>query len=129
MKYVCIEDHSGQFPISMMCRLLSVSRSGFYAWRNRPLSEKAKRAKRLLVKIKAIFKGSRRAYGSPRIWRELVDDGEKVSRGQVARLMRENGIRAKQTRKYKATTNSAHNLPVAPNILGEMDQVNPSVPI
>lgn len=124
MKYVCIEDHSGQFPISMMCRLLSVSRSGFYAWRNRPLSEKAKRAKRLLVKIKAIFKGSRRAYGSPRIWRELVDDGEKVSRGQVARLMRENGIRAKQTRKYKATTNSAHNLPVAPNILGEMDQVN-----
>jgi len=123
VKYVCIDSHSGHFPVVMMCRLLKVSRSGFYAWRKRPLSARARRARRLLVKIKAIFKRSRRAYGSPRIWRELVDDGEKVSRGQVARLMRDNGIRAKQTRKYKATTNSAHNLPVAPNILGELDQV------
>ena len=124
MKYVCIEEHSGRFPVRMMCRLLGVSRSGFYAWRSRPASEKAKRSRRLLVKIRAIFKRSRRTYGSPRIWRDLVDDGEMVGRGQVARLMQENGIRAKQSRKFKATTNSAHNLPVAPNILGYMGPVS-----
>jgi transposase InsO family protein len=124
VKFVCIEHHSGRFPVTMMCRLLEVSRSGFYAWRNRPASKKAKRARRLLVKIKAIFQRSRRSYGSPRIWRELVAGGEKVGRGQIARLMRENGIWAKQKRKYKATTHSTHNLPVAPNILGAMDQIS-----
>ena len=124
MKYVCIANHSGRFPVTMMCRLLEVSRSGFYAWRKRPGSKKALRERRLLVKIKAIFKRSRQSYGSPRIWRELVADGEQVGRGQVARLMRENGIRGKQKRKYKATTDSRHNLPVAPNILGEMEPVS-----
>lgn len=124
MKYVCIESHSGRFKVTMMCRLLEVSRSGFYAWRKRPGSKKAIRERRLLVKIKAIFKRTRQSYGSPRIWRELVADGEQVGRGQVARMMRENGIRAKQKRKYKATTNSSHNLPVAPNVLGEMEPVS-----
>jgi len=124
VKYVCIENHSGRFPVRMMCRLLGVSRSGFYAWRNRPDSERARRSRRLLVKIRAIFKRRRGAYGSPRIWRDLVDDGELVGRGQVARLMRENGLRAKQSRKFKATTNSAHHLPVAPNILGDKGPVS-----
>jgi putative transposase len=123
VKYVCIKEHTDEFPIRMMCRLLGVSRSGFYAWRQRPLSDKAKRSRRLLVKIKAIFKRRRRSYGSPRIWRDLVDDGERVGRGQVARLMGENGIRAKQSRRFKITTNSKHNLPVAPNILGDMEPV------
>jgi len=124
VKYVCIENHSGRFPVRMMCRLLGVSRSGFYAWRNRPVSERAQRSRRLLVKIRAIFKSRRGAYGSPRIWRDLVDAGELVGRGQVARLMRENGLRAKQSRKFKATTSSAHNLPVAPNILGDIGPVS-----
>lgn len=123
MKYVCIKAHSDQFPVRMMCRLLGVSRSGFYAWRRRPPSEKTKRSRRLVVKIKAIFKRTRRSYGSPRIWRELLDNGEQVGRGQVARLMREHGIRAKQSRKFKVTTNSKHKLPVAPNILGDMESV------
>ncbi len=107
-----------------MCRLLEVSRSGFYAWRNRPDSKKAIRERRILVKIKAIHKRTRRNYGSPRIWHELVGNGEKIGRNQVARIMRKNGIRAKHKRKYKATTYSAHNLPVAPNILGAMDPVS-----
>ena len=124
MKYVCIESHTGRIPVTMMCRLLKVSRSGYYSWRKHPDSKKAIRERRCLVKIKAIFKRTRQSYGSPRIWRELVADGEKLGRGQVARLMRENGIRAKQKRKYKATTNSRHNLPVAPNILGEMAPVS-----
>ncbi len=106
-----------------MCRLLGVSTSGFYAWRKRPVSEKEKRSRRLEVKIRAIFNRRRRAYGSPRIWRELLADGENVGRGQVARLMRENGLRAKQARKFKVTTDSNHDLPVAPNILGDMAPV------
>ncbi len=120
MKYVCIENHSGQFPVTMMCRLLEVSRSGFYAWRRRPESQMVRRNRRLLVKIKAAFRKYRGAYGSPRIWRELVADGEDVGRGQIARLMRENGIQAKQKRKFKATTDSSHNNPIAPNIFGGM---------
>lgn len=106
-----------------MCRLLEVSTSGYYSWRSRPASEKEKRSRRLRVKIRAIFKRRRRAYGSPRIWRELLADGEVVGLGQVARLMREDGIRAKQARKFKVTTDSNHKHPVAPNILGDMAPV------
>ncbi len=73
--------HLGRFPVTMMCRLLEVSTSGFYAWRSRPASEKEKRSRRLLVKIRAIFECRRRAYGSPRIWRELVAGGEIVGLG------------------------------------------------
>jgi len=109
VKYVCIKKHRGRFPVTMMCRLLGVSK---------------KRSRRLLVKIRAIFKRRRRAYGSPRIWRELVAGGEVVGLGQVARLMREDGLRAKQARKFKNTTDSNHNLPVAPNILGGMAPVS-----
>jgi len=100
VKYVCIKKHRGRFPVTMMCRLLGVSTSGFYAWRSRSASEKEKRSRRLLVKIRAIFKRRRRAYGSPRIWRELVAGGEVVGLGQVARLMREDGLRAKQVQEY-----------------------------
>jgi len=124
VKYVCIKKHRGRFPVTMMCRLLGVSTSGFYAWRSRSASEKEKRSRRLLVKIRAIFKRCRRAYGSPRIWRELVAGGEIVGLGQVARLMREDGLRAKQARKFKNTTDSNHKLPVAPNILGDMAPVS-----
>jgi putative transposase len=124
VKYVCIKKHRGRFPVTMMCRLLGVSTSGFYAWRSRSASEKEKRSRRLLVKIRAIFKRCRRAYGSPRIWRELVAGGEIVGLGQVARLMREDGLRAKQARKFKNTTDSNHKMPVAPNILGAMAPVS-----
>jgi len=124
VKYVCIKKHVGHFPVTMMCRLLEVSTSGFYAWRLRPASKKEKRSRRLRVKIRAIFKRRRRAYGSPRIWRELVASGEVVGLGQIARLMREDGLRGKQARKFKNTTDSNHKLPVAPNILGDMDPVS-----
>jgi len=120
VKYVCIENNSGQFQVTMMCRLLNVSRSGFYAWRRRPESQRDIRHRRLVVKIKALFAKYRQSYGSPRILRELRADGETVSLGQVVRLMRENGLRAKQKRKFKVTTDSSHNNPVAPNILGGM---------
>jgi len=120
VKYVCIENNCSHFQVTMMCRLLDVSRSGFYAWRRRPDSLRTIRHRRLVVKIKAIFARYRQSYGSPRILRELRADGETVSLGQVVRLMRENGLRAKQKRKFKVTTDSSHNNPVAPNILGGM---------
>jgi putative transposase len=118
VKYVCIKKHLGQFPVTMMCRLLDVSRSGFYSWRKRPECQRVMRGRKLLTKIRAIHRRTRHAYGSPRIWSELIADGERVGRGQIARLMQQNGIRAKHKRKYKATTNSSHSLPVAPNLLG-----------
>jgi len=102
VKYVCIEKNCGQFQVTMMCRLLDVSRSGFYAWRRRPDSQRTIRHRRLVVKIKAIFVKHRQSYGSPRILRDLRAGGETVRLGQVVRLMRENDLRAKQKRKFKS---------------------------
>ena len=115
--------------MKVMCRVLRVSRSGYYAWCVRPESRRVAESRRLLEKIKLVHKKSRRRYGSPRVHGQLVCDGESVSRGRVERLMRANGIRAKQKRKFVPTTDSKHDLPVAHNILGreftvgEPDQV------
>lgn len=100
-----------------MCRVLTVSRSGYYTWRMRPESERAKENRRLALRIKAVHKKSRENYGSPRIHEALKAEGETCGRKRVERLMAENGIRAKQKRKFVATTDSKHDLPVAENIL------------
>ena len=100
-----------------MCQIMDVSRSGYYDFIKRPESERSKRQKLVLEKIKSIHKESYEIYGSPTITKELNDLGIPVSRGMVSRLMRKNGIRSKVKKKYKATTNSNHNLPVAENIL------------
>ena len=101
----------------MMCRVLKVSRSGYYAWRGRPASERDAENRRLLDRIRIVYKKSRKTYGSPRVHSQLVLDGEKCSRGRVERLMSANGIRAKGRRKFVATTDSKHDLPVAENLL------------
>lgn len=108
------EDH---FPVGMMCRLLSVSRSGYYSWKNRPLSGRDQANQKLLTEIKRVFEDEKRRPGSPRISRRLQEEGKPASRHRVAKLMRDNGLRAKAAKKYKATTNSNHSLPVAPNLL------------
>ena len=100
-----------------MCRVLEVSRSGYYGWLKRPESCRAREDRTLLVHIRASHKRSRGNYGSPRIHKDLVDDGHKVGRGRVARLMRREGIRGVQKRRFVVTTDSGHRLPVAPNIL------------
>jgi transposase InsO family protein len=107
-----------------MCRVLRVSRSGYYAWRKRPPSIRSIRNAVLLEKIKAVHKKSRKTYGSPRVHKKLVAEGERCGRGRVAWLMSANGIRAKQKRKFVATTDSKHDLPVADNILGREFQVD-----
>jgi len=100
-----------------MCRVLQVSRSGYYAWRGRPESERAQEEGKLLQEIKAIHAESRERYGSPRLYREMRSRNVRCSENRVARLMRQEGIRARQARHYKATTDSKHSLPVAPNRL------------
>lgn len=101
-----------------MCQALNVSRSGYYAYINRPESKRSKENLALLKTIKDIHTSSHRIYGSPQITKNLPPE-QKASRGRVARLMRANGIRSKVARKYKATTNSNHNLPVAENIVNQ----------
>jgi putative transposase len=117
MRYAFIAAHVAQFPMRLMCRALEVSRSGYYAWRKRPASSRSMKNRLLLERIKEVHKKSRKTYGSPRVHRQLVAEGERCGRGRVERLMSANGIRAKQKRKFVATTDSKHNLPVAQNIL------------
>ncbi len=100
-----------------MCRVLKVSRSGFYSWHNRPESRWAAENRRLDKAIKDIYTSSRRRYGSPKITEELRDLGWRVSKNRVARRMRKAGLRSIVRRKFRLTTNSRHKYPVAPNLL------------
>ena len=101
----------------MMCRVFEVSPSGYYAWLKRSESRRMREDRRLLVEIKAIHQQSRGTYGSPRVHAELKARRMCHGRNRVARLMRDNGIRVRQKKKFKATTDSKHSHPVAPNLL------------
>jgi len=117
VKYAMIKDQSNLFPVVVMCRLLGVSVSGYYHWLNRSPSEREKENRELAIKIKAIFDDEKSRAGSPRITKRLNTEGECVGKHRVARIMRLNGWRARAAKKFKATTNSNHRLPVAPNLL------------
>jgi len=120
MKYQFIADHRQEFEITAMCRVLQVSRSGYYAWRKRPVSEREMANQKLTAQIKEIHQDSRQTYGSPRIHAELASQGVKCGHNRVARLMGQAELRAKQKRKFKVTTtDSAHDYPVAPNLLNQ----------
>ena len=117
MRYKFMRDHREVFPVSPMCRVLEVGRSGFYAWLNRPESLRSREDLRLIDEIKTVHTGSRQTYGSPRVHADLKDKGYVIGKHRVARLMRENGIVSKHRRKFRATTDSRHNHPVAKNKL------------
>lgn len=117
MKYAMIKTNAMHFPVGLMCRLLSVSRSGYYAWKCRPPSAREQSNRSLAVEIKRVFDDEKGRPGAPRVARRLQNEGKLAGRHRVARVMRDNGLRAKAARKYKATTNSKHALPVAPNLL------------
>lgn len=112
-----IRSLESDFRIGTMCRLLTVSRSGFYAWRHRQPTVRQLANEALAEDIKAIFTAHKGRAGAPRITRELRDQGKPADRKRVAKVMRTQGLRAKAARKFKATTNSNHSLPVAPNLL------------
>jgi transposase InsO family protein len=105
------------YPVVILCRVMEVTTSGFYAWVKRGRSARAKKDQQLLDKIKAFHKASKGRYGSPRIFDDLRDDGERVGKKRVERLMRHNGIVGKRRRKFTCTTNSDHDKKVAPNLL------------
>ena len=117
MRFAFIEEHRKPWPVGLMCKVLEVSRSGYYAWRKRPASPTAQRRRRLTAIIKAVHVESRQNYGSPRIFQELRARGESCNVKTVARIMRENDIVAKRRRKFRVTTDSNHNFPVAENLL------------
>jgi putative transposase len=117
MRFQFIEDHRDEFPVTRMCQVLTVSPSGYYAWRTRPVSAREMANRKLLRKIKAVHDESHETYGSPRIYRELKDDGVACSENRVARLMRQHDIRARQTKRYRTTTKRDRAHPVAPNVL------------
>jgi putative transposase len=100
-----------------MCQVLNVSRSGYYAWCSRPTSPRARENEQLSQEIAQIHQNSRKTYGSPRIHIALMAKGWQVSRQRVVRLMAKLGITGQTRRKFKATTDSGHDLPIAANIL------------
>jgi transposase InsO family protein len=111
------------YPILLISRILKVSTSGFYAWRGRPLSKWAQEEARLEVEIRAAHKRTRQTYGADRLQQDLAEHGIQVGICRIKRIRRKLGIRCKQKRKFKATTNSKHTLPVAENILGQQFKV------
>lgn len=117
MRYAFIEAEKAFASIEWMCDRLGVSPSGFYAWRRRPPSTRAKKDEQLKVAIKASFDESRKTYGSPRVLEDLREQGEKVGRNRVIRLMQEDGLRARARKRFKCTTMSDHDQPVAANLL------------
>jgi transposase InsO family protein len=108
-----------QYPIPPMSRVLEVSISGYYAWLHRPLSRRAQEEARLEVEIKAAHKRTRQTYGPERLQHDLQEHGIQAGVCRIKRIRKKLGIRCKQTKKFKVTTDSKHSLPVAENLLNQ----------
>jgi putative transposase len=105
--------------VEVMCHVLEVSRSGYYDWLDRPAGPRQERRDRIVERIRQVHQDNRQVYGSPRVHRELADRGVRCCENTVARLMRDQGVRARTARRFKVrTTDSTHGRPVAPNLLG-----------
>ena len=123
MRFAFIADHAEQFSVNLMCQVLLVSRSGYYAWRQRPESAQAQRRDQLLEQIETAHAESRQTYGSPRVHAELQAQGVACSENTVAKLMHENKIRSKRQRRFVVqTTDSRHKHPVFENRLDRQFQ-------
>lgn len=128
MRFAFIDAEKTSYPVVVLCRVLEVSRSGFYAWCLRPDSAHDKEDARLKVEVAAAHKRGRCTYGSPRVHSELQAHGTHIARKRVARLMKEQGLRARQKRRFRKTTDSNHEDPIADNILDrEFTQAAPNV--
>jgi putative transposase len=114
-RFVC--EHAQQFPLAMLCRVMQVASSGYYAWRRRPESRRAMANRVLAAQIKAAHTRSRKTYGRRRIHAQLRRERISCSRNRVARLMRQNGLCGLRRRAFRVTTNSRHSFPVAENLL------------
>ena len=119
MKYQFIDRYRSVYRVEKMCRILNISRSSYYTWKTRGKSMRYKVNEALVFEIKLSFEKNRKTYGSPRITAELRAKGIRCGENRVARLMRINGIVAKTKRRFKATTDSKHTLPVAENVINQ----------
>ena len=117
MRYARMEGLRGEYLVVMMCRIFEVSERGYYAWRERPLSARAGEDARLEIQIKAAHERTRQTYGPERLRSDLADNGIVVGLHRIKRMRRKRGLCCKQKRKFKATTDSRHTLPVVPKLL------------
>lgn len=117
MKFAFIAGQRGQYPIGLMCRVLGVSSSGYYAWRKRGTSQRKQANDTLLAQIRTVLEDSRQTYGSPRIQAELQARGIACSRSRVARLMQRHGLKARCRRRYRVTTRADQRHAVVANVL------------
>ncbi|KZE17980.1 transposase [Sphingomonas hankookensis] len=120
MKFAFIEQHASTWPVNVMCRMLGVSRSGYYDWRGRAPSTRTTANLALLGDVRRLQARHQGRYGSPRMHAALRAEGHRCSRGRVERLMRRHRIRALAGRRFRpCTTDSRHYLPIAPNLLAQ----------
>ena len=119
MRFRLIDQAKKEFPVHRLCDVLDVSESGYFAWKGRPASRRQSEDLVLLAHIRAQFSTSSETYGAPRMHAELKEEGLAVGRHRVARLMRDNGLKALQKRRYKKTTDSHHGGLVAANLLDQ----------
>ena len=112
-----VDAEKAHFPVTVLCEVLDVSRSGFYAWKTRAPSSRQQSDERLAVEIAATHAKSKKRYGSPRVHRALRKKGIRVGKKRIARLMREKGLVARQKRRFRRTTDSNHANPIAPNVV------------
>jgi putative transposase len=127
VKFALISAEKANFPVGFMCTQLSVSRSGYYAWRIRPQSRRASEDVELGARVLHLHLESQRRYGSPRVQKALAAEGSRVSRKRVVRLMQQRGLVARPKKRFVATTNSEHELPLASNVLARRfnaDKIN-----
>lgn len=123
MSFAFIEAEQASFPIHRICRALGVRQSGFFAWRDRPACQRQGQGQGQgqdmvdLAHIRTVFALSNGTYGSLRMHRDRIDEGHQIGRHRTARLMRENGLVARQKRRFKRTTDSERAWPVAPNLI------------
>ena len=119
MRFRLIDAAKKDFPVQRLCKVLDVSASGYVAWKERPACRRQRDDMVLLAHVRSAFTLSNGTYGSPRMVHELRHNGLAIGRRRVARLMRENGLRARQKRRFKRTTDSLHAFPIAPNLLDQ----------
>ena len=124
MRFQLVDANKAAMPVERMCALLDVSVSGFYAWNTRVPCRRQLDDLMLLAYIRAQFATSNQTYGVPRMFEELREEGVQAGKHRIARLMRDNGLRALQKRRYKKTTDSTHGSPVADNLLEQDFQCN-----
>jgi transposase InsO family protein len=117
MRFGFIAAEKAQHSVTILCRCLRVTRSGFYAWTRRGLSVRAQRDVVLRTKLRAFHAASNQRYGRPRLWKDLKEDGEAVSEKRVRRLMRAEQIQGRVPKRFKRTTDSDHQDPIAANVL------------